>query len=45
MEADLANIHGSSFLQIGPWSVNNIDVVHLVACNVKEKQLKTTNSF
>ena len=45
VEADLANIHGSSFLQIGPRSVNNINVVHLVACNLKEKRLKTTNSL
>ncbi|TYI06355.1 hypothetical protein ES332_A10G153100v1 [Gossypium tomentosum] len=31
VKANLANIHRRSFLQIGQWSVNNINTIHLLA--------------
>lgn len=34
VETNLTNIHGGSFLQVGPRSVHNIDVVHLVAWHI-----------
>ena len=38
VKTNLTNIHRSSFLQIGPGSVNNIDIIHLVACHIIQKK-------
>lgn len=31
MKTDLSYVHISSFLQVGPWCVNNTDIVHFTA--------------
>lgn len=36
MKTNLANIHGSSFLQIGPRCIHNINVVYLVPYQIKK---------
>lgn len=35
MKTNLTNIHGSSFLQIGPRRINNINVVYLVSYQIR----------
>lgn len=49
-EADLTNIHVSCFLEVSPWGVHNINVVHLAACGPKNprnitKQINLSISF